>query len=368
MIIEWIVGFFILTYCLFIMYLWFGWERITIISDKDFLPSVAIIIAVRNEAENIGMLIANIADQSYQGKIELIVVNDHSEDETREIVWNAFDTKSNCKLIDLKIRKGKKAAITEGLLNTNSEIIITTDGDCNVPKRWVEAMIGAFTKTTQLVSGPVVFQKENNFFNQIQAMEFVSLIASGASLIGWGKPVMSNGANLAFRHSAFIAVNGFEGNLNTASGDDVFLLHKIAAQYPNSIAFAKSEDAIVKTKSQTSISLFLQQRIRWASKWKAYTDVFTQSTAILVFLISLILVVMPVLVLNQKISIYTWANLLIIKSFFDYFFLKQVSNHLKVEMNLAVFIFIQLIYPLYVVLAALFSFKKSYYWKGRRVK
>ncbi len=366
--IEWVITFVIIGYCLFIVYLWLGWERIPISSNADKKPSVTVIIPVRNEAANVIKLINDLQNQSYNGKLEILIVNDHSEDESKKLIVESIASTPNFKLLRLTRNHGKKAAITLGVKETSAEIILTTDGDCRVPNTWVETMVHAFSTQTQFISGPVKFNKEDGFFKILQSIEFASLIGSGAALIGWGKPVMANGANLGFRRDAFLEVGGFEGNEETASGDDVFLLHKIANKYLASVAFVKNEEAVVQTKSQPTIRAFIQQRIRWASKWKAYTDLFTKIIALLVFLVSLSLILFPILVTLQKTSLFFWVNLLVIKSFFDYFFIRQVSKYLGDGINFFAFLLLQLIYPFYVVFIALLSFQKSYAWKGRKVQ
>lgn len=361
-------SFLIICYCLFIVYLWLGWERIPIDLNEETNLSVSIIIPIRNEAVNIKKLLNDIENQSYEKDLEVIIVDDHSDDGSPEIVQSIILNSSNFKLIKLTETTGKKAALTAGVKAANSKIILTTDGDCRVSNSWVQTMIRSFTNSTQFVSGPVKFSEEGDIFNRIQSMEFSSLIGSGASLIGWGKPVMANGANMGFRKKAFLAVIGFEGNQDTASGDDVFLLHKIAKTYPDSVAFVKQAGAVVQTQAQPTIKAFIQQRIRWASKWKAYKDLFTKTTAVLVFLVSLALVVLPILVIFKKISLFVWLNLLIIKLFFDFFFIRQISRFFENKLNLILFILLQVLYPFYVVFTALFSIQKTYYWKGRQVK
>lgn len=365
-----VVGFtFLITcYCFFIVYLWIGWERIPLDLNEETNLSVSIIIPIRNEAANIKNLLNDIKNQSYENSLEVIIVDDHSEDGSAEIVQSIIANNTNVELIGLIDTYGKKAALTAGVKAANSEIILTTDGDCRVSNTWVQTMIRSFTSSTQFVSGPVRFINDGSYFNCIQSMEFSSLIGSGASLIGWGKPVMANGANMGFRKKAFLAVNGFEGNQDTASGDDVFLLHKIAKTYPDSVAFVKQAGAVVQTQAQPTIKAFIRQRIRWVSKWKAYKDLFTKTTAVLVFLVSLALVVLPILVVLKKISLFVWLNLLIIKLFFDFFFIRQISRFFEKKLNLILFILLQVLYPFYVVFTALFSIQKTYYWKGRQVK
>jgi poly-beta-1,6-N-acetyl-D-glucosamine synthase len=368
MMITWMFTFLIFGYCLFIVYLWLGWERIPQDLHEDFRPHVAVIIPIRNEGENIEKLLNDLKFQSYEGHLEIIVVDDQSVDDSLNIVKEISRNFQQCKFLSLTNMGGKKAAIAKGIKNTEAEIILTTDGDCRVPATWVESMIKYFSSRTKMVGGPVKFIGEAGFFKSLQSLEFTSLIGSGASFIGWHKPVMVNGANLAFKKQAFIEVGGFDGNQNTASGDDVFLLHKIIGKYEKSVVFAKSNTSIVTTKSASSFYSFIQQRIRWASKWKAYTDMNSKLTAVLLFIVSLSLVAMPVLVVLNTMDLFYWLNLLVIKSFFDYFFIRHVSTFLEEKLNLFVFIVLYFFYPLYIVLTALLSFQNSYHWKGRKVK
>ncbi len=366
--IDWGFSILIILYCFSILYLWMGWERIAITTSEDAIQSVAVLIPIRNEAATILGLLKSLIQQSYNGPIEIIIINDHSQDDSYELVERFIKTKQQFKLISLEENEGKKAAISAGVKLCSSDIILTTDGDCIVLSTWVETMVNAFEETTQFVSGPVKFRNDSTLFAQMQSIEFASLIGSGAALIGWQRPVMANGANMAFRKSVFLGLNGFEGNAETASGDDVFLLHKIAAKFPNSVAFAKQEGAIIETAAQPNLKLFIQQRIRWASKWKAYKDLFSKLTAMLVFIGSLSLIVFPFLVDFERNSMFLWANLWIIKSFFDYYFIRQVSVFLGDKITVFSFVLLQVIYPFYVVFTAFFSLRKSYVWKGRTVQ
>jgi len=366
--IEWLFTFLIISYCLFIVYLWMGWEQIPVYQEEDYHPSVAVIIPVRNEVANIQSLLEGLNSQTYKGEFEIIIVDDHSDDGTKELVKEFIEDKPRVRLISLQSDYGKKNGLTKGVSSTTAKIILTIDGDCQAPKTWVEVMVHSFQEQTQFISGPVTFIKEQGLFNNLQSIEFASLMGSGAALIGWGKPLMANGANMGFRKSAFEVVEGFEGNQEIASGDDVFLLHKIAKKFSQSIAFVKLEGALVKTKSQPTIKSFLLQRIRWASKWKAYTDLFTKTTAILVFGLSLSIIAFPIVVKFESSALFLWVNLLVVKSFFDFFYIRQAARFMDGKIPLMPFVILQIVYPFYVVLTAIFSFRKSYVWKGRKVQ
>ena len=59
---------------------------------------------------------------------------------------------------------------------------------------------------------------DKSLLSRLQAMEFTSLAASTAAAIGIGHPILCNGANLAFRKSAFLEVGGYEGNMDILRG------------------------------------------------------------------------------------------------------------------------------------------------------
>jgi hypothetical protein len=179
---------------------------------------------------------------------------------------------------------------------------------------------------------------------------------------------MVNGANLGFRKTAFLEVGGFDGNANIASGDDIFLLHKIINKFPQGVAFAKQKGAIIETIAQPSLNLFINQRIRWASKWKFYTNMHTKATAVFIFMVSFGLVAFPFMVKFNVSALFFWANLIVIKAFFDFFFIKQINQFMGDKINLAPFVLLQVVYPFYIVFTALFSFQKTYSWKGRKTK
>src|SRR5690606_5203635 len=104
----------------------------------------------------------------------------------------------------------------------------------------------------------------------LQTLEFLYLIGLGAASIGNREASTCNGANLAYRKDIFMELNGFQGIEELASGDDELFLHKVAAKYPEKIGFCKSREAVVYTEAKDSLSSFISQRKRWASKSTHY--------------------------------------------------------------------------------------------------
>ncbi|MFC7668241.1 glycosyltransferase family 2 protein [Hymenobacter humi] len=132
------------------------------------------------------------------------------------------------------------------------------------------------------ISGPVLLTGPNSFLQLLIGLEFAGLVGVGAACLTRQQPTMCNGANLAYRRTAFEAVGGFADNLHVASGDDEFLLHKIHAAFPGSAYFLADAAAIVRTAAPLTLRALLRQRVRWASKWRHYQSAAPRRLALLV--------------------------------------------------------------------------------------
>ena len=359
-------------YLVLVLWFWLGWERLIVFSPEStqLHMAVTVIIPIRNEAENIALLLNDLEYQTFDAsRLQVIVVDDNSDDDSISVVEQyQRESSLNLSLLNLPASTGKKEALLAGINQSAIGIILTSDGDCRVGPKWVEAMVNCFKDQINMVVGPVVISPVNNFFGKMQRLEFASLIGSGAATLGWHKPTMCNGANLAFRKEIFHNVGGYQGNLDQSSGDDVFLMHKIITQYPKSIHFCKYQDSIVQTSPVNTLGNFLKQRKRWAGKWGHYTNVFTRLLAVFVYLVQLSIIFLVILTVYEEIQIVWLLNLLIAKAVFEYFFLTQVMQFFRKRINPFVFLSLQIIYPIYVVVVGLMGFFGKNVWKKRKIK
>lgn len=244
-----------------------------------------------------------------------------------------------------------------------------TDGDCWIGERWLSSLTNPFLyPKTMFVSGPVALKENRSLLSKIQSIELSSLIGSGAAMIGLGYPLMCNGANLAFRKSAFKYVDGYAGNEDMPSGDDVFLMQKIHRSFPDSIVFQKDQDAVVNTFPQPSISSLIHQRKRWASKWNDYLLPF--SWALPIFLVIHYVSFIAgffVLFINPQ---FVWSilTLISVKIFLDYLILKKVMFFCNLRFRFWIFLLTEFLYPFYALLIGISVHFGGYEWKGRRHK
>ena len=363
-----IISVIIVLYLTLIIRFIFGWHKTKRISKKSFLPKVSIIIAIRNEENNIDRLINNLQSQIYDtDKLDFILVNDHSTDKTRCKLEKL--NLENLQILNLPDGKyGKKDAITMAVSIANGDIILSSDADCSFNRHWVKNMVGYFINNeVQLVSGPVMFKKESGIFQNLQSLEFISLIASGAAAIGINNPILCNGANMAYRKETFLKLNNFR-NDNAASGDDVFLLHSIKASYPNSVVFANDLFAVVRTEGAQKFIDFLNQRKRWIAKSISYKDRYSIYVSYLVFIVNFICFFLFLMSFINSFFISIFIVFYILKFIIDLVFLSPILSFFKRE-DLIKWIFpFELLYSFYIILITTLALTNKFEWKGRTYK
>lgn len=345
------------------------WNRIpTFFARGHHQVSISVIIPVRNEVSNIALLLNDLKQQDYPKEyFEVIVVNDHSSDGTDQVVDEAISKLGpRFRQVHLSDTKGKKAAATFGVEVATGEYILCTDGDCRVPKTWI-ATYAAFIKqqSPYMVSGPVRMTG-NRFFDKIQAMDFSSLQAFGATSLEQGMASSCNGANMAYSKEAFLKVDGYKGNENLASGDDEFLLQKIFAVFPGKVYFMKSHAAIVETMPKHNLKGFIQQRVRWASKWRFYNDFWMRLSWVFTYVDFMSVLVIALLMIIGNFLWLPGCMIIMARWLSEMWYLKGPVRFLGIRGTVLHLFTVSFIYPFYVLFLGFASIFGAYSWKGRR--
>ncbi len=371
-----------LAYVLLISSYCYAWMKMKtpVFSEESLSAAVSILIAARNEETSIDKCIQSVLQQTYPSQyIEIIIIDDASEDATNEKVRAYCKQYEYIKLITLNNnpeKKGKKYALAEGVRQAKGELIITTDADCVMENDWVKTIVAYYQQThAKMIVAPVTFYNETTIFEKMQGLEFMSLIASSAASLYYNKAIMCNGANLAYTKNVFNEVNGFEGLVDKASGDDVLLMYKIKNKYPDSVKFLKHKDAMVYTKALSTLKDFVNQRKRWSSKGFKTLNKETQKVSLIVYLFNLIMLLLLLLQLLfsseyfKTIDIAEFYFLLfVIKCVIDFLLLFLAASFFKKRINWGYFVLEECLYVFYVVFISLSGQLSKYDWKGRKTK
>ena len=361
-----------LTYIILISAFIIGFFRIKEFKLKKIPPSntFSIIIPFRNEAKNLPELLNSLDKLKYPKELfEILLINDESEDDFMSIISNYND--NNLRVINNERNSNspKKNAIETGIKHSNFDWILTTDADCILPEYWVNSYDEFIQMNAPVfIAGPVTFKINNTFLDKFQLLDFMALI--GCSIGGFGiqKPFMCNGANLCYKKGAFIAVNGFEGNRNIASGDDIFLLEKMMKKYPKKTKYLKSFNTLVTTSTMPTLRSLLSQRIRWASKTNSYTNSFTKFISLTIFLINLLCaVIITKSIIYQTISSFS-ILILSLKVGVDFIIIFITLKFMKKSTEIILFPIISIFHPFFNLSVAILTLiRRKYNWKNRDV-
>jgi cellulose synthase/poly-beta-1,6-N-acetylglucosamine synthase-like glycosyltransferase len=358
-------------YAILVIYYWLGWRALP---ETGGLPgqsrtTVSVLIAARNEEENIRPLLNAIGSQDYPARLlEVIVIDDHSTDRTAAIA-KEFPHVRLLSLQGNEANSFKKKAIEQGIRAATGQLIITTDADCLPGPEWITTIVSAYESELPVcIAAPVVFSHDSSLLQFFQSLDFLVLQGiTGASLFRKAHS-MGNGANLAYERAAFDAVGGFGGIDSIASGDDMLLIHKIAKKFPGRVMYLKSRQATVSTSPMRTWRTFFNQRIRWASKARAYDDKRITAVLVLVYLLNLLFPVLLVTACWWPVAWWWLAGLLVGKTLVELPFVVTVATFFHARPLLKYFIFFQPLHIVYTLLAGLLGQVGRYEWKGRVVR
>lgn len=367
-------------YLALVLYFLVGWLRLkrheTVDVDEKQLPFVSIIIPVRNESENIQACLQSIFNQTYPKHLfEVIVIDDYSTDPTIRLAKEIAE--KNLTVLNLQHYLGnpgeympnKKKAIALGIKNAKGELIVTTDGDCTAGPGWLRAMVDFFVRHHfKLVTGPILMKPALLPVEIFQQLDVISLSGITGATIRNGFPTMCNGANLMYAKNTFHEVEGFKGNHEVPTGDDIFLMQKINAHYSDAIGYVKNREACVFTRPEKTVSGFVAQRVRWISKSTQFGSNRSAWVLYLAYVFNLFIVISAAHAI--QLVDYAWLPLAIAagtKIFADLLFNLPLLFFFRKFTLLFVFPVVEALHILYVTFIGVLSLTGKYRWKDRKI-
>lgn len=361
---------------LFVVYR-YGWYRqASYTAAQSAVPRtfLSVVIAARNESANILPCVHSILAQDYpEGLFELIVVDDCSTDDTAELVRNVGDTRVRLIRLadqlqdDEAIRSYKKKALSVGVAASRGMLVLTTDADCIAPPQWLRTVALYYEQSgAAMIISPVRLFNDFSVLQLFQSLDFLTMQGITAATVRLNLGIMCNGANLAFRREAFLAVGGYNGVDHIVSGDDYLLQMKIKRAFPDGVRYLRSSAVIVDTQPQYSWRGFLQQRIRWASKTGQYEDTKTTFILALIYLFNVSLFVFSITAWYHN----TLLSLLLLvwctKILVEIVFLYPVTGFFQRKKELLFFALLQPLHIVYIIVAGFLSKIRQFEWKERK--
>lgn len=206
---------------------------------------------------------------------EIWIIDDHSQDETLTVAQAYAAQFQQVRVLRLPAPlAGKKAALQYGLQHTTAELIVTTDADTRHEHDTLSRLLAPFADPAiQATAGWIRLKAPPTLLGALQQIELAGVLQLTAGSWSQGEPLTANGALLAYRKSAFEAVQGWGKAQNHPSGDDDILIQRIRLHFGRgALAFTS---AVAETPAAPTWKAFLAQRLRWLSKRHLYPAPWT---------------------------------------------------------------------------------------------
>jgi cellulose synthase/poly-beta-1,6-N-acetylglucosamine synthase-like glycosyltransferase len=239
---------------------------------REDLPMVSVVVPVRDEEAHLPDLLGSLLATDYPPeRMEIIIVDDESQDRTREIALsykNRFKCRFDVQEVvaipgDKLILKTRPLA--QGIERATGEVVLMTDADCIVPPQWIRTMASFFTPSVGMVCGTTLPHpgKDAKYpLTWFETLDWMFLLGASAGLSGRGHPQALIGNNFTVRREAYESIGTFR-NLDFTDIDDIALLMAIKESGKWSIVFPANAGTLLYTRPIPSLCALARQRRRW---------------------------------------------------------------------------------------------------------
>lgn len=335
-------------------------------TDRSLEPTVSVIVAARNEEKRIKQCLRSLVKLEYpRDKLEIIIVNDHSDDRTPEIIREYVDRFPYLKMVttdqESENLRGKANAVAQGVNSSHGEIVMFTDADCVVPATWVRDTVQYFTSEIGIVGGFTVLTA-NRPFEGMQTLDWILLFNIASSTAGLGFPLTVIGNNLSVRRKAYDQTGGYQ-KIPFSVTEDYALVQAVLKNTDYKLRFPLQPKTAIESIACHDWSELYRQRQRWAV---GGLEMITPGILVMsvcwsfhfLLLIGLFLVPFPI-----------WSLALGIKIAMDLCYLWKPLKTLGIRRYLKYFIAFELYYSVYaIVIPFIALLSKHVLWKERSLQ
>jgi 1,2-diacylglycerol 3-beta-glucosyltransferase len=250
-------------------------------AKRQDLPSISIIIPVRNEELRLPSLLNSLITLDYPPElVQIIIVNDQSEDRTRDVALSyAARFRCRCEVHDVVDEEDgklilKTRPLAQGLDRATGEIALMVDADCVVPPEWAKGIVAHYVADVGMVCGttlPNPDAETRPLLTRFETLDWLFLLGSALGLAGRGYPQALIGNNYSVRMSAYRDVGTFR-SLHYTDLDDIALIRAVQESKTWRVVFPAACEARAFTRPQQSFVELVRQRRRWI-KGGSHADV-----------------------------------------------------------------------------------------------
>ncbi len=306
----------------------------------------SIIIAAKNEEQNITSLINSFQKLDYPKKnFEVIIIDDNSSDKTYKITEELIQNICNFYLFEAKDKEltAKKGALNCGIKKARYPYILITDADCRPKEDWLKFYSQKFQDAYDFVFGNAPFTPDNSFINKISCFENLRSSILSFSLAKIGLPYSISARNFGFKKSSFEKIKGYSNTTETLSGDDDLLLRE-AVKNKLKIDTILDRDSFVYSSTKNNLKEYLNQKARH-TKTSLYYSPGRQLWLASWHVINLFFLLSPLLIFFNNLFIL----LFLIKLIIDLLVVKSLQKKFGYKFNMFEILYLQIIYEFMLI-------------------
>jgi cellulose synthase/poly-beta-1,6-N-acetylglucosamine synthase-like glycosyltransferase/peptidoglycan/xylan/chitin deacetylase (PgdA/CDA1 family)/spore germination protein YaaH len=245
-------------------------------------PGVTVLIPCFNEEKVIVASVRRILASAWP-KLEVLVLDDGSSDDTSKVVAEAFGNEPRVRLRRFE-NGGKARALNRGLVEATGEIVVALDADTLFPPDTIPKLVRWFADPkVGAVAGNAIVGNRRNLITRWQALEYVTAQnLERRALAALGAVTVVPGAVGAWRRTALEALGGYPSDTLAEDQDLTIAVQRAGWQ----VEFDPGARAY--TEAPETIAGLLKQRFRWSfgtlqCLWKHRAALFNPQRPVLGF-------------------------------------------------------------------------------------
>ena len=226
------------------------------IREPTVFPNISVLIPAWNEGETIGDTIQAVLDSDYpEDKLEVIVVNDKSSDNTLEEMKKFGD---KVRVVDNEKNLGKSGSLNKIAKMAKGDILAVVDADSYPNKESMRQMVAYFEEEgVGAVTSAILVKDGKTRLEKLQAVEY-TIIAWNRKLLQFIEGIyVTPGPLSMYRKEAMLLDGGFDTKNIT---EDIEMTWKILKHgYKVRIDL----NSKVYCSSPNTLKMWWKQRLRW---------------------------------------------------------------------------------------------------------
>ncbi|WP_337633959.1 glycosyltransferase [Prevotella sp.] len=220
------------------------------VNDSD-MPRITVLVLANNNAQALDANLSIILTQDYAPGYEVIVVGEKGDLPTEAVV-EQYAHRGHLYATYIPHRSlfmsKSKLAVALGVKAAHNEWIVMVNAECRPQSDvWLKTLASRMDSEANLVMGYSNYDSEaRGYYRFARLRTMCYLLRRAVGSIAY----RTNGTNIAFRRSEFIAQEGYRGNLQLVNGEYDFIINKYAQ--PGQTRVVTAEDAWIREDSPTS--------------------------------------------------------------------------------------------------------------------